>query len=426
MATMHISPTGSGDRSGSSWQNAATLSSLDAMVQKAGSGGTVLLRADAGAYDISTRSINISHGGTEGRPVTIRGVDSAGRDMDAQFVGNRALDATAATQTGGQAFVLDRGAHDLTFLNLNIQNVSNAFRASGDVANIEIGHVSASNVQRFFEDRQANDARGVTATVSGLYIHDVDVTGYSKGFIRLQFDSHDVLIRNVVADSAGQNFDNFAMGAHIDGTAHDITFENVTIKNNQNFLGTYWNGDGFATEGGTYRITFIDTVSSGNTDAGYDLKSNQTTLIRAVADDNSRNFRIWGDDNVMIDSTGVDPHNRAGSYASQIWMASGAELTVTGSQFVDSGSMTRVFNFDGAASLRIADTTITHGGTLTYGSTKGLKGLSTDVVTKIAPTGSFSTNSVVVHESAQSAAPPDTTPPASPVFTLASGFEGGI
>jgi hypothetical protein len=384
------------------------------MVQKAGPGGTVLLKADAGAYNLTKSNISLSHGGADGQPVTIKGVDSAGHDMAAVFSGTRPLDATAASSPGNQAFVMMEGASNLVFANLDIRNVQNAFRVAGDVSNIEIGNAQASNVQRFFDDLQPYGEPTKTATISGLNIHDVNVTGYSKGVIRLQFDTHDVKITNVTGNSAGQNFDFFAIGLHIDGTAHDIVVDHVTMQNNQNFEGSFWNGDGFTTEARTYNISFVDTLSKGNMDGGYDLKSNHTTLLRAVAEDNGRNFRFWGTDNVMTDSVGLDPHQRNGSINSQVWVHGGAEVTIANSQFIDSGLKTKVFNFDDTATINLHDVDVSYaqGAILKFG-VGYLNGLDPSDVHILAPTGNYSSGHV--------ASAPVVEPPAPPASILTAG-----
>lgn len=391
---MYISPTGSGLKDGSSWANAAIITNLDAMVAKAGPGGSVLLRADAGTYNMGSKSVYLSHGGAEGAPVTIKGVDVNGYDMAAQFVGNRATDETAASKTGAQLFVLRGDANDVTFSNIDVKNVSTAFRVESDLSNIEIGNVNASNVKMFFEDRTPGTVPSATATIDGLYIHDVNVIGYSRSVIYLKYDSHNIRIEDVVGDSAGKTFDNFAMGAHLDDTVHNVVFERVSMLNNQNFLGTYWNGDGFSTEGGTHHITFIDTLAAGSTDGGYDLKSDYTTLIRTVASDNSRNYRIWGNNNVMIDSVGTDPHSRMGGMGSQIWMAGGADISISGSEFKDSGLQTKIFNFDGAAKIYLNDMRVSYaeGAVLNSGGGNVI-GLDPKLLTIVQPTGHYSSNS---------------------------------
>src|SRR4051812_5665403 len=83
MATLYVSPTGSGLRDGSSIENAGTLSNLSKFIGQAGPGGQVLLLADQGAYQQSTQ-LSIYNGGIAGAPVTIRGIDSQGNPMAAE------------------------------------------------------------------------------------------------------------------------------------------------------------------------------------------------------------------------------------------------------------------------------------------------------------------------------------------------------
>ncbi|RYF20020.1 MAG: hypothetical protein EOO77_08905, partial [Oxalobacteraceae bacterium] len=71
MPNFYISPTGSGNKSGSDWANTAALTSMDGAIRKAGSGGTVLLAADLGSYKM-TNSVNIWSGASFADAVTIK------------------------------------------------------------------------------------------------------------------------------------------------------------------------------------------------------------------------------------------------------------------------------------------------------------------------------------------------------------------
>ena len=72
MATVYVSPLGSGNGSGSGAGNAIAFANLNAAILAAGPGGTVLLLADQGAYNTSA-PVTISAGGGDGAPVTIKG-----------------------------------------------------------------------------------------------------------------------------------------------------------------------------------------------------------------------------------------------------------------------------------------------------------------------------------------------------------------
>lgn len=343
MSTTYVTPKGAGKKDGSSWDNAATIDALSMMIDKAGDGGAVLLRADMGAYQI-TKPVMIRAGGSADAKVTIKGVDGAGRDMKAEFVGTRAAEWNPAAADGGDAFRLLGGADHLVFENLAFKNTLNAFRVGADIKDLTIEDVTADNVQRFFENYVSGSA--TTATISGLVIRDVDVTGFSRGAVRLQYDTHDVLIERVRGDSERIDGDNFAMGVHLHGTVHDVVLRKVVMENTHDTTSSYWNGDGFATERGVSNVRFEDTVARGNTDGGYDLKSSNTVLIRAVAEDNKRNFRIWADDTIIVDSASIEPNKRGGiGGESHFWVGKNAKVVVVDSKVV-SKEPTTIYNLE--------------------------------------------------------------------------------
>src|SRR3546814_2568320 len=96
-----------------------------------------------------------------------------------------------------------------------------------------------------------------------------------------------------------------------DLTVHNVTLNQVVMENVQSSAGAYFNGDGFASERGVYDVRFIDTVARGNTDGGYDLKSSGTVVVRALSEENGRNYRLWGEA-TLIDSVGLNPVLRGG------------------------------------------------------------------------------------------------------------------
>jgi Ca2+-binding RTX toxin-like protein len=354
---LYISPTKCGIGDGSSWQNSAGLSDLSSMIAKAGPGGTVLLRADQGAYH-TTGQISITDGGTEGSPVTVRGVDGAGNPMKAEIVGTRDEVVTATSTPGLEVFRLLDGADNLSFENLSFANQGNGcFRIGADIANLSIQHVDADNVMRFIEN-YASGTR-TSATVDGLVVRDVDVTGFSRGVIRLGYDSHDIVLEDITGDSEGQNADDWATGVALEGTVHDVTIRGVAMSNSFDDSTSYWNGDGFAAEWQTYDITFENTLASGNTDGGYDIKSDNVTMINAVAEGNKRNFRFWGDNVTVIDSTSLDPHTQGGSGSQDhVFLADGATVIIINSTIADSDPDTIGFDLGENATLTLQDTTV--------------------------------------------------------------------
>jgi serralysin len=325
-----------------------------------GPGGEVLLLADQGAYH-PTNEIAITHGGTTGAPVTIRGVDSAGNPMAAEIVGTRAEDWQPGLSTGRELFRLLTGADNLCFQDLSISNVGNgAFRIGADITNLTIRNVDAANVTRFLEDYSSGS--NTSASVTGLTVQNVTIAGYSLGAIRLQYNSSNILIENVVGDSERQPGGQYIFGVAITGTAHDIVLRNVEMKNNwgQGEPGTYWNGDGFSTERGVYNVLFENTKASGNTDAGYDLKSSNTVLKNAMAEANDRNFRIWSNSVTMIDCTSLNPTHGGGiGSLSHIWLVKDAAVTIDNLSVSDAGTPRTLFDLaDGNARVTLRDTII--------------------------------------------------------------------
>lgn len=392
MSTIYVSPTGSGTGSGLTAGNALSATQLNKAIQLAGPGGTVMMLADQGAYNISG-SIAITSGGLAGAPVTVMGVDSAGNPQNIVINGTRPADYSPTNPPGNEIFKLFAGADNLVFENMTFNNVSLAFRACADISNITIQNMTADNVRHFFEDYASGTA--TTATVSGLTIQNVEVHGFSKDVIRLKYDTHDVVIRNVYGDSEGQDGDGIAMGIHLDGTVHNVTIIDSTMENAVASGNNYWNGDGFTTERGVYDVTFQNCIARGNADGGFDLKSTGTTLIDCVAQNNGHNFRLWGEA-TLVNPTGLDPHKFGGSGGQyQIQILNGASVTVTGGQFLDSGSATVVVVNDGGISITFNGTDFVHanGGKMTEGP--AIYGLDPGFIQAVTATGTFSTNSSV-------------------------------
>ena len=349
MPSLYISPAGSGDKSGSDINNAASIGSLNTLIGKAGPGGEVLLLADQGDYKV-TGIIGVTRGGAEGQPVVVRGIDSAGNSMAAYFTGSRPADWQAGDASGNELFKLGTGADNLEFRDLRIDNVGTAFRVTADISSLHIENIDANNVRRFFEDYAS--APSGTATISGLTIRDVDVKGFSRTAFRLQYDTNNVVIDNVTANMAGQTGDDLPAGVHLDGTVHNVTLNRVVMENIQSTAGAYFNGDGFSSERGVYDIRFIDTVARGNSDGGYDLKSSGTLVVRALSEENGRNYRLWGEA-TLIDSVGLNPLLRGGiSEQNQLWLDDEADVTVIGGRFDDAGSGTKVISSQGHLNLQ--------------------------------------------------------------------------
>ncbi|HEY3145728.1 MAG TPA: calcium-binding protein, partial [Dongiaceae bacterium] len=322
--------------------------------------------------------IAISSGGGTGTPVTIRGVDSHGNPMAAEIVGTRAENWAPGLNTGKELFRLLSGANNLSFQDLDIKNVGNgAFRVGADIQNLTIRNVDASNVTRFLEDYASGS--NTSASVNGLTIQNVNVAGYSLGAIRLQYNTRNVLIENVVGDSQHQDGGLYVFGVAIQDTAHDIVLRNVEMKNNYGHgrASEYWNGDGFATERGVYNVRFENTVASGNSDAGYDLKSSNTVLVNAVSEGNDRNYRLWSNSISLTNCASLNPFHSGGTGTlAHIWTAQNAGVTVQNFSFSDSGPARTLFDLsEGGGTIVLSGTVLpgAYANLISFGSNSSIQ-----------------------------------------------------
>src|SRR5262249_10945071 len=114
------------------------------------------------------------------------------------------------------------------------------------------------------------------------------------------------------------------------------------------------------TERNVYNVRFENTIASGNSDAGYDLKSSNTTLMNAVSDSNNRNYRFWSTSITLEKSTSLNPTYYAGSSDTiHVWLGLGADATVTNLKFSDAVAPKTLFDLTkGGATLHLGNTAI--------------------------------------------------------------------
>jgi hypothetical protein len=336
-----IAPEGTGD--GSTKDRPASLAKLDALVAQLGRGGEVLLAP--GDYDVRAPVV-LAHGGTATAPVVVRSDGGA-----VTLRGNRPAPWAEGKPPGPDLLHLDRGAGHLRFQGLDVRDVGNAFFVQADAPDLCITGSRATNVRRFFD---TTAAKGSTASVTGLGIVDVTVDGFSKVAVRVRYDSSAVLLQDVTGDSQRQDGDDFAIGVHLDDTAHDVSLRRVTMRNAQDTRdpGDYWNGDGFATERGNHDIRFETAEATGNSDAGFDIKSTRTVLTDVRSADNKRNFRFWAADTRCERCTATAPVRRGGSgIAAQVQLNPDARVTLVDTTLQGTTAPAAVYELDAGAVL---------------------------------------------------------------------------
>lgn len=301
----HITPSGAGLHNGSTVGDAGTLHDLPAFVEEVGPGGEVWVHGGFGTYGVQT-PVTISAGGEPGNPVVIRGVgQDGGSTVRAVLTGTRSYPWAFELPEGSDGFVLTTGADHLQFRNLDFANLRVAFGVDAPVADLVIEDVRADRVRHLIFTQ---------VTVSGLTVRRTQGSGYLKMFY-LGADTHAVLLEDVLGDALGQT-NAFPMGVQLDGTTHDVTMRRVTMRNhrsNKTKATVYWNGDGFSAEEATYDLLYEDTTATGNTDAGYDIKSRSARLVCATAADNKQNYRLRHRGVTLTGSVSENPVRRGGT-----------------------------------------------------------------------------------------------------------------
>ncbi len=347
----HITPAGAGAKTGIGWANPAQLSALPGFIRTLPAGSEILIRSDLGPYIVAAPLILSGSHGTSDAPITTRGVNGAGLPAKPTIVGDRTSPYSVTGLVGPEVVRLLGGASHLRFSDLAFKNIGNgAFRIGGDISNLQLERMEAVNVRRFVENTVSGGL--ASATVVGLRVKDVQVRGFSRGVIRLRYASNDILIEDVYGDSEQQDGDDFAIGCHLDGQVSNVIIRRTTMLNTKDTVNTYQNGDGFCTEAGVSGVLFEDTVSAGHTDAGYDIKSSDTRLVRPQASGNKRNYRFWATDTEVEGCIGKNPLRRGGSGTQgQVWLNSGAKASMLDCSLADVSADTTVFELGTGAEL---------------------------------------------------------------------------
>ncbi|WP_158766770.1 hypothetical protein [Terricaulis silvestris] len=297
--TLHITPDGTGD--GASWETPTNLEAIEDFSVEPG--GEILIAADRGEYAL-TDAIEISQGGRNRKPIRIRGVNSAtGEPMPAMIRGVRGEEET-------DVFRLLRGANHLTFSHFEFHAIGNGcFRVGAPISNITIEDCTADDIYRFLENTESGDE--TAASLSTFAVRRCSATRVQRGFARIRYGSRDGLFEDCRAVGVSNEGGDIPVGCALDDRAQNITYRRCIMENFQQLnAGDYWNGDGFSDEGDNRNIRYESCEARGSTDGGFDCKSNGVVLENCVAEDNKRNFRLWGDTATLTNCTSRTPNFR--------------------------------------------------------------------------------------------------------------------
>ncbi|UXN69898.1 hypothetical protein N8A98_22265 [Devosia neptuniae] len=344
----YIAPTAQGSGDGTSWANAAALTSINTMIAEAGPGGTVAIASHLGDY-AQTAPITLSAAGAAGNRVLITGMDGDGNPAQAKIVGNRTAWVAPVSEPvvpldtsgygGNTSFSAAAGISYLDFKNLRFERLGRIIDWSG---------IAATGF--LFEDCEGFNVRdgfytSITSAVTNLTLRRVTGEGFSKKFVRFHGDCSGWTIEDFSFDSRWQDKDNFAVGIECQHNAHGLIVRRGSAGNAHSTLTTYFNGDGMSSERTNYDILVEDATFYGCTDGGLDLKSERTIVRRVTANGNKRNFRVWGGviDNqnyggpiLLEDCVSIAPHGRGGGSTHHAWLK-GNDLTANGGSVSLSG-----------------------------------------------------------------------------------------
>lgn len=359
--------TGTG--AGTSWANAKGLASLAADVAAAPANTKFGILADDGIIEMTSAiSIAPSAAGVEvkgmrtdynPRHVALRG--SRARwfrptnpetvsNVNAIVVDGAVLNMRDGQANAGNTGITFGGAFGGKLAYLALMHFSTALPISstgGSGWNIE--DIAMFNVARGLSD---NTSQASAPSLSNTNIRRVKGIGASKPWMRLRGNSNNVLHEDCEIDLRRIDGDAFGVGFSLDDRsnstdpvlalegAHNISYVRCIARNahQSDLPGNYWNADGFSCERGNYNITYTDCEAYGCTDGGWDYKGVNVDMIRCIAADNKRNYRIWSYDVYMEDCESRAPYIRGGSGGSRhIWLSGGASLGLRGADVLWKG-----------------------------------------------------------------------------------------
>lgn len=329
-ADLYITPAGSGDKSGSSWENAATPASVSSLYDSLKNGSALYF--GSGEYDDANFTIS---GG--GKAKTIAGKDTGG----GLPLFKSHLDPR--TKKGGKTlFSLARGAGNLHIRDLKLDGYQTAVRFSGNhdvtIENVDVTHA----LDAFWIDGSAKTT--ADPGNKNLIFEDCDVKFFVKRAFRVLNGNTNIQFLNCHADAGGADyaFEPFAIGFHIQGGTKgtdvrdtNITFTNCSAANSYHSGGAgYWNGDGFASESNSSNLTFTRCIAWGNTDGGWDLKSDNVKLTDCISIQNKRNFRFWGKNLSMVNC--LSAFAEGNKHVAGLWLKGGTDIALDRCTFWES------------------------------------------------------------------------------------------
>ena len=343
-----ITPDGAGAKDGSSWANArkGDRQGFEAALAALGPGNTLSV---AGGEYAAPGTLSIAAGGMKGKYVAIIGVDRGVKGFARPvFTGSWKRSAPAK---GSVVFDVRPGASYLRFENLEFRNVYGVMTTRGANHGLRIAKIDVDYCRDayIFDGGMAEDLPD--SGTSDLEMSDCRILHHTKKGVRTMNGVHHSKFIRCFADAGGRDYANaepkdvFSCGFHVLGSYrgkggprpdHHIEFIDCEADNNyyDPTPKSYWNADGFCSEGASHDVSFIRCKAYGNTDGGWDIKTTRPQFIDCVGERNKRNFRVWskkGEPVLFRNCTSADCWNVGNSgHDVGFWMLGGGEVTFEG------------------------------------------------------------------------------------------------
>ncbi len=245
---------------------------------------------------------------------------------------------------------VDNGVGHIKIQNINITNFENGIllnNSGKSVSTLVDWDIHISNVhvtavrEGFYIDGGAQGSDGDGS--SNVTITDSSIVGFEKRGVRIRDGVENAVLTNVLADAGGQAWDGerFAIGFEVYSVDSNnapnryIYFVNTTGQNiHDDNGGGYWNGDGYTAEANNEYIYYYGAKAFNNTDGGFDVKAHHVQFVNTVSIGNYRNYRIWGNVDIVMDnilSAWTYKWSSGTQGGAGIWLDPNAVITLTNS-----------------------------------------------------------------------------------------------
>lgn len=217
-------------------------------------------------------------------------------------------------------------------------------KVKGKTQDVAVGPATIADAKAFLWVSKSSE-------LQNLQVDGVKLTNLKQEGIRLDGDATGVSISNFNFSMRDAHDTDYPAGIILNsGTDIHIRDGQVSGFRSPTEKGGYPQGDGVSAERGVSRLTITGVSASGNADGGYDLKSDETRLDDLHAEDNYRNYRLWG----SVEAGTLESRNPRGAH---LWAGKGADIRIA--EFIASSDTDApILLVDGAKRVQIDHCTL--------------------------------------------------------------------